>query len=231
MLYNGYMLYETYTLANTPLSYVLSYVHPKLLIASGFHGDESGSIPLIEEAVDIYKDKLPPFLFVPRVSPSAVAFKTRINKDNLDINRCYTGEGKHPEAAALIQLLKPHTFTMALEFHEDPQMDTFYLYDIGVRSDMDMIDRILKAVEDADVPLFSGIDDPDDPTLGMEIEDGYIGFDEQPGDTDTTHGFFNKYLLATNKATRVLTFEVPGIVSYNTKEKVIRAIFRSVFSL
>ncbi len=225
------MLYETYTLAHTPLSFVRSHPNPTILIASGFHGDESGSIPLIEAAIDTNQRKLPPFLFVPRASPSAVALRTRINKDNMDINRCFTGEGKHPEAAAFIALLKPHAFTMALEFHEDPQMDAFYLYDIGVRTDMNVTDRILASVKNVGIPLFSGIDDPEDPTLGMEVEEGYIGFDEKPGKSDTTHGFFNKYLLATNKATRVLTFEVHGIVPYNIKEKVVNAIFRSVFLL
>lgn len=225
------MLYETYTYAKTPLSFVLSNPNPTLLIVSGFHGDESGSIPLIEKAIDSNQDKLPPFLFIPRMSPSAVALKTRINKDNVDINRCFIANGKHPESSATISLLEPFTFSIAMEFHEDPQMDAFYLYDIGIRNDMKIIDRILNAVKNLGIELFTGIDDPEDPTLGMEIEDGYIGFDEQPGNTDTAHGFFNKYLLAVNKATRVLTFEVPGIVPYNIKDKIVHAIFKSVFLL
>src|SRR3989344_8617189 len=91
---------------NPDFYYFLKGSHPKLLIHSGTHGDEYEVIDLVEKYIRRYEAKLPDFIFVPKVSPSAVAAKTRKNSQNADINRTFSTNSIDPEVRENIKILK-----------------------------------------------------------------------------------------------------------------------------
>ncbi len=207
---------------STTLFYYQSAGTPKLLLTSGFHGNEADVIPLLTNIIFAQKDRLPPFLFVPVACPSAVALGTRLNKNNADINRSYFLDSPEEEAQALMRLLSGFRFDIAYSFHEDPEERRFYLYDMGEGVDSQKIEELKKAIRVLGVDMFDGIDDLEDPSLGREIIDGY--FLEKEEDA-VKNGFFNGYLLSADIAYRHLNPEIPGSISKEKKSVVLQAIF------
>jgi len=214
----------------TKQKYFIKGENPSLLIVSGTHGDEYEVVPLVEEMVMKYADKLPDFLYVPEVSPSAVALRTRKNKDGLDVNRNFFEETLSQEIKEMMELWKKFKFDLFITFHEDPELKEFYLYDGAREEDNERLklkeDPALKLLKkditEAGIGLYNGVDDPNDPNLGYESKDGYI---------NTT--IFTKnvsgaedWLLITGTAKHIINPEIPGKIPLEKKREIVEAIFK-----
>ncbi len=207
---------------STTLLYYQSSQTPKLLLISGFHGNETDVIAPLTDIIFRNQKRLPPFLFIPVACPSAVALETRLNKNKVDINRSYYLDSPEEEAQALMHLLAGFRFDIAYSFHEDPGERRFYLYDMGEGVDAKKIDALKQAILSLGVPMFHGIDDLEDPSLGGEIVDGYSLEDEQ---LTLKNGFFNGYLLTADITRRHLNPEIPGAIPKEKKAAILQAIF------
>ncbi len=213
---------HVFTYKSTTLTYYQSSRTPKLLIVSGFHGDEADVVEPLRDTILANTDRLPPFLFIPVACPSAVARGTRLNKNNIDINRFYYLDSPQDEAQALMKLIAGHAFDIAYSFHEHPGETRFYLYDMGDGLEGTKIDKLLLALVNMGIELYNGIDDLEDPTLGVEIVDGYYLEKEEAA---KKHGFFNGYLATSNLAHSHVNPEIPGAISKEKKAAIVQAIF------
>ena len=213
---------HAFTYQSTTLFYYQSSQTPLLLLTSGFHGNEADVIPLLTDIIFAQKDRLPPFLFIPIASPSAVSLGTRLNKNNVDINRSYYLDSPEEEAQALMHILGGFRFDIAYSFHEHPGENRFYLYDMGDGLETKKIEMLKQKILGLGIPLLTGIDDLEDPTLGSHIIDGYLLEDEEE---TIQHGFFNGYLLTADITTRHINPEIPGAVSKEKKSAILQAIF------
>ena len=207
---------------STELVYYQSSKVPKLLIASGFHGDETEVVEPLRDIVLANAHLLPPFIFVPVACPSAVALGTRLNKNNVDINRSYYLDSPEEEAQALMKLIAGHAFDVAYSFHEHAGETRFYLYDMGDGVEGTKIDALLLEVVKLGVELYNGVDDLEDPSLGVDIVDGYYLEKEEDA---IKHGFFNGYLAKSNLAHSHVNPEIPGAISKEKKKEIVQAIF------
>lgn len=200
--------------------------NPKLLFIAGFHGDEVASVPALTSCLEQYASILPSLLYVPYACPSAVQLQRRVNHHGRDINRSYFHDSADEEARALMSLLAPYAFKTIYSFHEDPDQHSFYLYDMAINPERVSFQPLFDALRSGGISLFTGIDDPDDMSLNMPIEDGYIGFKESRG-MNIEHGFFNEFTFNTGKSERHITFEIPGNVSVLQKQVILQHIFNS----
>lgn len=207
---------------STTLTYYQSSRVPKLLIVSGFHGDETDVVEPLRDIVLANAHSLPPFIFIPVACPSAVAAGTRLNKNNHDINRFFYLDSPEDEAQALMKLIAGHAFDIAYSFHEHVGENRFYLYDMGDGMEGTKIDKLLLEVVKLGVELYNGVDDLEDPTLGIDIVDGYYLEKEEDA---IQHGFFNGYLAKSNLAHSHVNPEIPGAISKEKKAAIVKAIF------
>lgn len=207
---------------STTLTYYQSSKTPKLLIVAGFHGNETDVVEPLRDIVLANARRMPPFIFVPVACPSAVAAGTRLNKNNNDINRFYYLNSPEDEAQALMKLIAGQQFDVAYSFHEDPGETRFYLYDMGDGVEGTKIDKLLLSVVNLGVELYNGIDDLEDPTLQIEIVDGYYLEKEEQA---MKHGFFNGYLAKSNLAHSHVNPEIPGAIPKAKKAEIVQAIF------
>ncbi len=212
----------------TTLPYLLSGSDPRILITSGFHGDEAEVIDLLTEIVRLYQNKLPPFLYIPIACPSAVSKGTRQNKNNADINRSYFPTSSDEEVQAMIELLKPYQFESAYSFHEDPTQKAFYLYNEGLRLPNKTIETLQNRLTENNIALLNGIDDPIDPTLGLLFTNGYrhIAMDTNGF---IKNGFFPEYLFAEKKTQQGFTIEIPGQLQKQQKKLIVELFFQTLF--
>lgn len=208
----------------------LDYFHtaaiPRIFIASGLHGDEWGVIASLEKAVLRHERELPPFLFVPRLCPSAVEARTRCNRDGVDINRNFFDFTTIPEVQAVQRLFDQFHFAIGFSFHEDLCTDCFYMYDSGPGIKKSARRRFVAELRKVGVRLFDGIDDPDDAVLGYRVRRGFVK--TPPGRLEREQGTFERWAITTVIADCVLTPEIPGKVSQEVKDKIVDAFFRCV---
>ena len=203
--------------------YFLKGTNPKLLIVSGMHGDEYEVIDCINEYVKQHIDQLPDFLFIPRVSPSAVAQKTRKNKFGRDVNRHFFDQSEDPEAEDAMQIMRNYQVDLTIEFHEDPDRALgFYLYDSHALNEKDLV-LYREKIQQTGARLYTGVDDPFDAHLGLHIEKGYIytPLEILPKDA----GFFVVWALTHGIAQRVLNPEIPGKAPLSLKRSLVTAVF------
>lgn len=203
---------------------------PVLLIVSGTHGDEYEIVPIVEDAVMRYQEKLPAFLYVPGVSPSALSLRTRKNKDGLDINRSFFEGVQSDEVKQMMNLWKKFRFNLFLTFHKDPTREKFYLYD-GMKSENHdelnlesnrQLELLRKDILGLGVELYTGIDDPEDPDLGYQVQNGYVHWPMTRDDHSSDYWLVAK----TGIARHVINPEVPGKISLDKKREIVDAIFR-----
>ena len=197
--------------------------NPVWLMYSGTHGDEADVALSIERYLEKHLHRLPDFLWVPHVSPSAVANKVRHNARGLDTNRNFFDHTSEEEILANLQIVQGHNFEYFLDFHEDETRTEFYIYDsLGVRDEL--MEAILKAQEAGGFALLHGIDDETDPALGSMVVNGYCDASQ----VTETSGFSVDYML--NKGIvkkRAWTFETPGLLSQEEKDKIVENIFET----
>jgi hypothetical protein len=197
--------------------------YPKLLILSGMHGDEYEVINCVEKYLEENKDRLPKYLYIAEVSPSAVAEKKRRNIFGHDVNRQFFDLPTDPEVKSLMEILTPHQFTLSLNFHEDPDLtSTFYLYDSGQLTDDQLLQLRSRIIENG-AGLHTGKDDPLDADLGFHIEKGYIS---TPYDTLPQNAGFSWIWFARHGITRrSVDIEIPGKAPATLKSALVATIF------
>jgi len=214
------MTISTHTINETP--YHVRGAHPKLLILSGTHGDEPEVDTCVARYIDTHQSELSDYVYIPKLSPSAVALKTRRNKYGNDLNREFIHKPTDREVIVAMKILEPFSFSLCIAFHEDPDRSiSFYMYDTHHMSNAQLLtyqDAIIKT----GAKLFTGIDDPADKKLALHIEKGYI---HTPilGTHDT--GFSMRYLIAEQKAQRVFNPEIPGRAHIDLKQRLVDSIF------
>lgn len=204
--------------------------NPKLLIHSGTHGDEFEVIQFVKEAVEKYEDRLPDFIFVPVVSPSAVSMKTRSNNNGKDLNRIFFSDSKDFEVIENIKIIKNHKFDFCITFHEDPEYFDYYIYDEG--TNLEESKKVLannQNIKNLGINLLNGVDDPSDPDLGSVFVDGYKKF--VVSETENTTGMLTSYLITEGITKRILAPEIPGKLNLKQKEMIVDQIFRDLLCL
>jgi len=195
---------------------------PSALFLSGMHGDESESVSLTEQVIRGMTDSTPDFLYIPRVSPSAVAAKSRKNVHGHDINRQFTDDTADTEAASVMHILKGNRFTRIIDVHEDPdRSQAFYLYDSKVMKP-ENLDRYRALVHTTGAKLYTGVDDMEDKRLGFTVDRGYISM--PPASVDQHSGFLILWTAKHGIADRGFTLEIPGKAPTKLKQLLISAL-------
>mgnify|MGYP001563195187 CR=1 FL=1 len=115
--------------------------------------------------------------------------------------------------------------------HEDPdQEEAFYLYDSG-RMNEEELAKYEACVRSTKSLLFTGLDDPDDETLGCEIVDGYYSFRSNwKDDGSIDEGFSSKWMIRNAVAKRVFTLEIPGKADRVLKQSLIHHLIPFLIS-
>ncbi|MEI7578442.1 MAG: succinylglutamate desuccinylase/aspartoacylase family protein [bacterium] len=160
-------------ITNSPIESYTNSENPELLIISGMHGDEFSIINDLRDFLKENIDKLPPCLFIPEASPTAVKAQTRKNSNENDLNRSFSENTDDLEASRIIKQLNNYHFNNVFSFHEDLESDAFYFY-TSQRISSKILDEFRNDLINHDISLFSGIDDQNDPTLSNVVKDGYI---------------------------------------------------------
>ncbi|MBI4099855.1 succinylglutamate desuccinylase/aspartoacylase family protein [Candidatus Microgenomates bacterium] len=205
------------------IDYILSGKNPKILFSTGVHGDEPVMVALVTAALKKYKAKLPSYLYIPKVSPSALALGTRKNGHGLDINRCF-GKADVSEVEGIKEQLKDYHFDLHVDFHEDTILYEFYLYDCVTKAgESELALKILEKVRGLGVKLWNGIDDPDDPALGNKVVNGYCRSHQSPAGMS-----FDEWTVTAGVAQGAIVPEIPGMVTKEMKKKIVEAIFQGI---
>lgn len=213
-------------LGQTQIPYFVSGDSPTLLIHSGTHGDESGVIESVRMAVEKYEKQLPDFLYVPVVSPSAVAARKRANMDGLDLNRSFFDESRVSEVEANLSIGRGRKFDLMATFHEDPYWETtFYLYDINCSvGQSEAWKKFRDEIEELGLNLLNGPDDPKDPTLNYTFEEGYHYFSAAA--EGYLGGSFDAWAIRNGVIKGALVPEIPGKLAQEKKNKLVDLFFR-----
>lgn len=201
--------------------------NPKLLIHSGTHGDEFESIDIVKKCVEKYENKLPDFIFVPVVSPSAVSAKTRFNDNGKDLNRVFFSDSTEIEVQVNAKIINGHKFDLMISFHEDPESFEYYIYDEGLNTEKS--EKILKhnsKLKNFGVKLLNGIDDFNDPRLGKEFIEGYNKL--IISEDLTNNGMATVWAIAEKHTKNSLTPEIPGLLTLKQKEMIIDSFFKDI---
>ncbi|HSW89339.1 MAG TPA: hypothetical protein VLH19_00525 [Patescibacteria group bacterium] len=218
------MVTKTFTSDRTNLEYFISGTHPRLLIGSGIHGNEYESIPFITAYLEKHEEKLPDFIYIPSLSPTAAAHKTRQNSEGLDVNRSFIGEGRCEESRAIIKFLSDFSFDQFLSFHEDPDNSAFYLYDAHGGLTAEVWNNLHTELTVQKIPLFTGIDDSDDLALGYRVKNGYCKWSfSKPSDHS-----IETWSVQSGIADSAVVIEVPGLISKADKKKTVEAVLSSL---
>lgn len=207
------------------LEYFVWGENPKLLLWSGMHGDEHQTCDLQREYLSKNYLKLPSFLYIPVMSPSAYTAKCRTNKNGNDLNRCFVDDIADCEVSDVKTLLSGYKFDLGIDFHEDLELDKqFYLMNYGnkILVNMNQIENRLYSVG---VELYNGEEDPSDPLLQKEIKKGYL---HDPLAAKVCKGFIADWLYVNKICSSILVAEIPMKANVETKRKIIDIIFASL---
>jgi len=187
------------------IRYFQKGVNPRLLILRGTHGNEFHILPKVTKVVQELMLTLPDFVFIPEVSPSAVTLQSRKNAYGNDINRGF-GQLSDPEVDVLKEIMSTLSHVVAISFHEDLEFpESFYFYDTHTL-DQQRLERFRAQVKELGVPLFSGIDSPEDSALSYPIKEGYVDF---VGAASENGQFIEDWALNQGYFSRFFTFEIP----------------------
>ncbi len=217
------------SLTHSDLHYFVSGENPKLLIHTGTHGDEWHVISLVKSALRKYESKLPPFIYFPEVSPSAVKVKTRVNGRGKDMNRIFFSGSKDPEVIEHIRHLKNKRFDLVISFHEDLDAQDYYVYDHHIeklKKEVKLIINHHKRLMKFGIKLFNGIDDPKDRALGNKFKNGYKSFTHRKDQKN--NGMITTWALQKSIADRCLVPEIPGKLPHEKKKFIIESFFEEI---
>jgi hypothetical protein len=206
--------------------YFVSGENPRLMMHTGTHGDEYSVIEIVKNAIEKYKNRLPDFIFVPEVSPSAVANKMRVNWASRDMNRSFFAHLDDPEVKANIEVLKNRHFDLFVSFHEDHEFENeYYVYDVGRdRKENVLVLKHNQVLRESGIRLLNRVDAPEDPNLGFMFVDGYKKFEHK---NDTDHGIAG-WIMDTKIAEEYLMPEIPMKADIKTKEMIVDTFFEEI---
>lgn len=207
------------------VQYYLRGFDPHVLFMGGLHGDEYEVIAPLQKCLVRYSSQIPDYIYIPQASPSAVKRRTRVNKYGRDLNRCFVERTPDEEARSVMNIVRAHTFRLAFVFHEDPDQDTFYVYDSKVLN-REALDILIGHIIEVGVGLYSGVDDPSDPTLGHILKDGYVTV--PPDRSKLPNGDFWDWSQVNGYVKRLLFPEIPGKASMEVKERLVDIVFRDL---
>ncbi len=213
------------TIDGTTIEYFVHGTNPKWLFDSGTHGDEWQIIPLVRKAIEKNSDKLPAFIYIPIVSPSAVELKTRNNKNDIDVNRNYFQNSNVDEVLLMSQIIEPYFFDLSITWHEDDTKEGFYFYDTEDISGSKELATLRNHIKALGVPLYNGLDWEgdekwaNDSAMGARAIDGYIA--NSPAKDSEELGDFASWKFAREHIKRILNPEIPGKLSLGTKQKIV----------
>jgi hypothetical protein len=207
-----------------PPFYLLTGPNPKLLLISGLHGDEYEVIDTVSEYIKLHLKELPPLLYIPIASPSAVATHTRQNNLGHDLNRSFFDDSIDPEIKNIIKTINNNHFNLCLCFHEHPGHTEFYYYDSQPKSEIS--GNFLNTLSSQNFNLFTGNDDPDDPVCNFQIQNGYIHIPFNPQDAD--FGTIWDWGLKKRLFNQVIETETPGAISIDKKRLITDTIFNKL---
>lgn len=206
--------------------YFVSGENPKLLIHSGTHGDEYEVTDFVIETILKYEKDLPPFIYVPVVSPSAVERKTRVNESGTDMNRRFFTDSNDPEVQANIEIIKNQKFDLFISFHEDHEFEKeYYVYDVGQdKHENNLVLRHNQLLSTKGILLLNRIDSHDDPNLGYLFVDGYRKFVHK---NNVDHGIAG-WILDRGIAREYLMPEIPMRANSEVKKMIVDSFFSEV---
>lgn len=222
--------FQRFNLGPVSLRFAQKGRAPSWLIHTGTHGDESGVNDSVQRFLEQSGDRLPDWLWVPEVSPSAVHKKTRRNHWGHDVNRHFQDNSRDPEVVANLALIKDMGFQVAIFFHEDPDCESeFYVYDSFGARENPGLSKMFDAMRRFGVTPFDGIDDPKCPEFSSRITAGYHSELEDrarrerfPDGDGTAMDYFGRKCLA---GLRRLTPECPGKAKQAVKNLVAAEFF------
>ncbi len=204
-------------------------IRPRLLISAGIHGDEpSGVFALATMLRDPKTTKHfsnKPIDILPLLNPQGFAEKTREDLEDQDLNR-YFGDHEQvdePEECTLLKSYfsrKKYHYNFFLSLHEDTERKMFYLYDTGNSQQSSPVRNLFTIAKNMNIANYSGLDDPE---LGNIAQNGYITV--TPKDISPT---FEEYISRHNIARRVITLEIPGLLSLEQKIAFAQATIKTV---
>jgi hypothetical protein len=151
---------------------------PKLLIASGFHGEERagfwGLLAYLKKATESELDDIS-LSFIPIVNPTGIQMGRRMNKWWQNPNRGFTEHKKKTEKPSKEgEILKDHIDKLKelasdgfLSVHEDNRMDKFYIYTFEHR---DKPGKFTKKLKDTEEKHFDPKPDTDSEKTGKVRE-------------------------------------------------------------
>jgi hypothetical protein len=194
--------------------------NPKLLILSGMHGDEAETSHLLHKYLSLDHSWLPDFVYIPFLSPTAIATASRENSSGHDLNRSFLSTLSDPEAIQIANLLKNYRFNLAVDFHEDRDRTTgFYMFDeILHEKSLVNFDNAQQKLQSLGLRMFNGIEDMEDPNLGYNVSDGYIQLTKAKLKPDV--GFLSFWLLEQQIIERMFTIEIPKRANHQTKNQI-----------
>lgn len=207
---------------------------PEWLIHTGTHGDEWGVIGSVERYLKANAARLPCFVWVPEVSPSAVRRGTRKNANRVDLNRSFRDDATDAEIRANLALMQRWAgpFRLFLSFHEDRDREReWYLYDTDDAPQSAWLTGLLSAAEEIGVAPYSGPDNDTDEAV--TIRNGYFS-ERWDGGGFTRKELYGQapiYTIRNNLALRGFTFEVPGRAPWEVKDRLVAVIFEHLLRL
>ena len=203
---------------------------PRLGLFSGIHGDEWRIISSVKRTIVNYQDDLGSYVYIPKCSPSAVNSKTRTNEEGNDLNRTFIKNPQDQEAKEIISLIKPFTFDLCVDFHEDTDLNSVYVYDsANIEGSTELAkfrNQVLKITT-----LYSGVDDETDEQLGGKSHEGYRVSNPPEKDENGNYeylGFFDYWALIEKKTKRWMTLELPIGLPEAKKDKIVDIFFSTL---
>lgn len=216
-----------HTLIGTNFEYFVHGANPCLLLHAGTHGDEHEVIDIVTNAIKKFESRLPDFIYVPHVSPSAVLHKTRHNGHGLDSNRIYLDGSDIHEVIWNQEVMMMSSFDLAVSFHEDPEYSTYYIYDEGgIVDKSELIHHHNAYLLKNSISLLTGPDDIHDKSINQaHFVDGYKKFEFKEGIYmgDVLNWGMNKGIIK-----HALIPETPGCLSISEKTLIIDSFFEMV---
>ena len=222
---------QSYVTTIPTLTYFQKGAQPALLIHSGTHGDEYGVIESVKKYLEKNESRLPDFIWVPEVSPTAVAARTRRNAQGNDLNRAFVRDASDREAVANLNIINAYSFKYFISFHEDLEFPDFYMYDSVDARETESFRKFYEGIRADGVGVHNGLDDANDPALGFEIQNCYFSYQWITGQSRKESGTVWEYLKQHQpQIKRMLNPEIPGNASQKIKDALVKQIFKNFFS-
>lgn len=220
------MIRKTVTVGTTTIPYYVHGLDPKLLLHAGIHGDEKETAQVLEGYVYHNLQRLPDFVFVPQVSPSACMQETRTNVFGNDLNRQFRKGTTDEEALANMEIIRGFHFDLLVSFHEDVKYSQFYIYDSVDRSGDETWLQLKDTVENLGVSLLTGYDDPTDPVLNYFFEQGYCYCPKS--EDSAIDGTFEDWIISEGVAKEWIMPEIPSTIKRRVKEALVTAVMEQM---